>query len=83
MPSSSDSVGLGEYWGDSGVASESWVWMESMEDDRSRSGVPVDALYVMSSVLRQSHGPWAHDECSSNTERCGGQFIVMQPDRCL
>jgi len=80
MPSSSDSAGLGEYWGDSGVASESWVWVESVEDDGSRSGVPVDALYVVSSVLRQSHGPWACDECSGNTKRCRGQFNIMQPD---
>ena len=42
--------------------------MESVEDDGSRSGVPVDALYVVSSVLRQSHGPWAHDEYSVNAE---------------
>jgi len=80
VPSSSESQGLGKYGGDSGVTSESWVWMESVEDDGSRSGVPVDAQYVVSLVLRQSYGPWAHDECSSNTERCGGQFSVMQPD---
>ena len=80
MPSSSDSAGLGKYWGDSGMVSESWVWVESVEDDGSRSGVLVDALYVVSSVLRQSRGPWACDECSSNTKQCEGQFSVMQPD---
>jgi len=60
LPSSSESQGLGEYWGDSGVTSESWVWMESMEDDRSRSGqVWRDALCIMSLVcmVRQSRGP--------------------------
>jgi len=80
VPSSSDSAGLGKYGGDSGVTSESWVQVESVEDNGSRSGVPVDALFVVSSVLRQSRGPWACDECSSNTKRCRGQFIVMQPD---
>jgi len=80
MPSSSDSAGLDKYGGDSGVASESWVWVESVEDDGSRSGIPGDAQYVVSSVLRQSRGPWACDECSGNTEQCGGQFSVMQPD---
>jgi len=65
VPSSSESQGLGEYWGDSGVASESWVWVESVEDNRSRSGqFWRDALCIVLSIctVRQSRGPWAHDE---------------------
>jgi len=50
MPSSSESLGLGEYGlGDAGVVSESWVWRESMEDDGSRSGQLKDAWYIVSS----------------------------------
>jgi len=44
MPSSSESLGLGAYGqGDSDVASESWVWRESVKDDGSRSGQLEDA----------------------------------------
>ena len=40
VPSSSDSQGLGKWVrGDSGVASESWVWKESVEGLLMSSGV--------------------------------------------
>jgi len=78
VPSSSESQKLGAY-GDSGVTSESMVWVESMEDNGSRSG---QFWRDLSSIrmVRQSRGPWARDECSSIVKLCGGQFIVIQPD---
>ena len=83
VPSSSDSVELGKWWGDSGVTSESWVWRESMEDDGSRSGQGFwrEALYVMLSVcsVGLSHGP-SCDRTQPCAVQCGGQFNVVQPD---
>jgi len=82
VPSSSDSMGLGK-WGDSGVTSESWVWVESMEDDGSRSGQGFwrEARYVTLSIrlVGLSHGP-SCDRTQLCAVQRGGQFIVMQLD---
>ena len=55
VPSASDSAELGKC-GDSGVTSESWVWVESVEDDGSRSGQGfwMDMLSVH--MVRHSRG---------------------------
>jgi len=82
-PSSSESRGLGKCGGDSGVASESWVWVESVEDDGSRSGHGFwrEALYVVLSIhmVGLSHG-LSRDRMQLCAVQCGGQFIIMQPD---
>jgi len=57
MPSSSESQGLGEYWGDSGVVNESWVWVESVEGDGSRSGQVWRDDVSSVRMVRQSCGP--------------------------
>src|SRR6266850_2398889 len=83
MPSSSESLGLGKYEDDSGVTSESWVWVESMEDDGSRSGQGFwrEARYVTLSIrlVGLSHGP-SCDRTQLCAVQRGGQFIVMQLD---
>src|SRR6266850_6818068 len=70
-------------WGDSGVTSESWVWMESVEDDGSRSGQVVwqDAQFVVLSIctVRLSHGP-SCDRMQLCAVQHRGQFNVMQLD---
>jgi len=70
-------------WGDSGVTSESWVWMESVEDDGSRSGQEFwrDAQFVVLFVrtVGLSHAP-SCDRMQLCAVQCGGQFNVMQLD---